>query len=150
MNKKIIFILLLVIAQDSFSQKILREYYDYNKRHLKEERQMGSLGMENGFYRAYYQSGGFKRTGFFINGTKTGLWSYFGEGASKPYEQWKFDNVGNKIMYKSWFTGGPDTGKLSEWKEWSNTEVNEQGYPLVTKHIVYRSEPYEIQWQLGE
>lgn len=139
MNKTLlIFILLLVIAKYSFSQKVLREYYDYNKRYLKEEVQMGPMGLGNGFYRAYYRRGGYKETGFFINGTKTGLWSYYGEGASMPYEQWKFDNAGRKVMYKDWFQGGPNIGKLMEWKEWSDDELNDEGYPLVIKHVLYR------------
>ena len=125
-----------VFLNKSYSQKTLKEYYDIFNTQIKEELQVNAYGLGEGFYKSYYKRGGFKETGFYSKGKMTGLWSYYSEGATKPYQQWKFDNQGRKIMYKNWYSGHL-TGKLEEWTEWSQEETDENGYPLITKHILY-------------
>jgi hypothetical protein len=139
----LIVLTITVFLNKSYSQRVLKEYYDIFKTQIKEELQVNAYGRGHGFYKSYYQRGGFKETGFYTNGKATGLWSYYGEGASIPYEQWKYDNQGRKIMHKIWYQGGPDIGKLWEWIEWSQEETDDNGYPLITKHVLYTNNEVE-------
>ena len=151
-QKFYILLLLLFSFYASFSQKTIRDYWDYKKTKIKEEVQMNAMGLGQGFYRSYYYRGGFKETGFFTNGKKTGLWSQYREGATKPWYQsnmiYGYGETGEghqyKTMEKYWFENGPDAGKLKEWKEWDVSKYRKgggahflEGEFLKVKHVVY-------------
>lgn len=145
-QKFYILLLLLFSFYASFSQKTIRDYWDYKKTKIKEEVQMNAMGQGQGFYRSYYYRGGFKETGFFTNGKKTGLWSQYREGATKPWYQSNMiysNGYQYKTMEKYWFEDGADAGKLKEWKEWDVSKYREggadflEGEFLKVKHVLY-------------
>ena len=145
-QKFCILLLLLFSFYASFSQKTIRDYWDYKKTKIKEEVQMNAMGQGQGFYRSYYYRGGFKETGFFTNGKKTGLWSQYREGATKPWYQSNMiysNGYQYKTMEKYWFEDGPDAGKLKEWKEWDVSKYREGGADILegeflkVKHVLY-------------
>lgn len=149
MKQKICIILLLLFKLNaSYSQKTIKEYWDSKHKLVRIEYQVNAAGVYNGFYRTYYAIGGYEKTGFYTNGQKTGLWSDYKKGASKPYWQVKLvfvDGDVYKLMEKEWFDFGVNSGKLRQWTEWDATKkAQDYGQPenfnngfLVTRYVVY-------------
>ncbi|MCX6313594.1 MAG: hypothetical protein NTX08_02520 [Sphingobacteriales bacterium] len=147
--KLYIFLLLQLAFNISFSQRTIREYWDYKKTKIQEEVQVNAMGNNHGFYRSYYRIGGYRETGFYTNGIKTGLWSEYREGSTKPwYQSSMIYSNGHQYttMTKEWFEQGSDAGKLKEWKEWDISEYRDRNNPqdvdyesefLKVKHIRY-------------
>ena len=72
--KSIFTILLLTLSLNAFSQKLVKEYYDWNETKIKKEYYTDAYGTLNGSFKAYSEYGGVMKQGQCKNDGPIGKW----------------------------------------------------------------------------
>lgn len=104
--------LLISLAFQSYSQKIIKTYYDLYNLKLKEEYQVDKNGFMNGYYKSFFQNKMQSEVGLYKNDLKTGVWKTFDRtGKLKQEANFKDDQLhgitkvwenGNGFHYLKW------------------------------------------------
>lgn len=100
----LLLLLLSCTAFQSYSQKIMKTYYDYYNTKLKEEYQIDKNGFKNGYYKSYSQNKMPYEVGQYKNDLKTGIWkTYDADGKLKQEANFKEDEYNGLV--KVWVNG---------------------------------------------
>jgi antitoxin component YwqK of YwqJK toxin-antitoxin module len=92
-----------LLSTNLAAQKVIREYYGYNKVHIKYEYQVDRDERKNGYWKHYCEEGGLFETGYYLKNMRSGIWKYYncGNGKMERLETWKNDmlNGEQKLWY---------------------------------------------------
>jgi hypothetical protein len=107
MKKIAVFVACFTLAINSFSQKLIKTYWDYYKTKLQAEYYTDAYGVKNGSFKGYSEYGGILMQGTFKDGSPIGKWiENYKNGKLhfiKFYETPGYDNLeienGKQITY---------------------------------------------------
>lgn len=124
--KKIFTIILALISFEVLSQNVVKSYYDpYTKNHIHEEYQTNSYGNTNGYYKRYFESGGIKEKGNYVNGKANGTWYFYHEGSNETH-------CNGELLRTVSYSNGQKHGE-SKW--WTCQTIN--GKKVIKYHYKY-------------
>ena len=107
--KKTLLIINLLFFANSFAQKIVKEYYDYNKQKIQFEYQVdNSTGVKNGSYKAFGRKGNLAEEGFYKMNRKNGTWKQY-DDYGKPFSIMNYSDDKIHGNYKQWCFEGSKT-----------------------------------------
>jgi ribosomal protein L30/L7E len=103
-RRTLLLLILSLAAFHSYSQKIMKTYYDYYNIKLKEEYQIDKNGFKNGYYKSFHQNKMPYEVGQYKDDLKTGVWkTYEEDGKLKEEATFKEDKYNG--IAKVWING---------------------------------------------
>lgn len=103
-RRTLILLILSLVAFHSYSQKIMKTYYDYYNIKLKEEYQIDKNGYKNGYYKSFHENKLPKEVGQYKGDLQTGIWKTYQEDG-KLYQEATFKEDEYNGITKVWRNG---------------------------------------------